>query len=161
MKTFLGLAMALAFLSGLAPAQWTLASVVGDDPDYIRATDSQSFWRRVSIGHATIPRYYTNLQAALVIGQYSPSWPNPTIKGLGVLQVNPAVLLYADLNLQTRFSYRTNNEDRWMVWTKLPPIPNALIGHALAYQIVVWEKTGPPNYSLVDGGAARLVVAPG
>jgi len=153
----------LSLTSAVGPSQYTEVSHFAYKWYAEADSQPQAFWVRAKVGNQQSPKYYKDLQAWFIVAKYSPNWksPYPTIPGIGHIHLNPALIVFVDLNPEIRLVYRKpENGDEWMIWTKLPPLPPALAGTAYTFQLLCWEKEGPPNYSLSLGSGANLVIVP-
>jgi len=114
----------------------------------------QTFWVKVEVGREMPPNpgRYKNMQTAIAIALHDPNWKGATIPGVGNIHFNPGLVIHYDCCMTVKpihvYSGSPVYPDEWIAWTKLPPIPPNLIGTKLTFQLLCWEKQGPPNYCL-------------
>jgi len=112
----------------------------------------QTFWVKIAV----LPGYYTDMRAALAIAIHDPNWKAVYIPALGgYVAHNPALTVFVDYSLTTRSLSRTTssypqNQDTWIAWTKLPPIPTRLVGIQFTYQVLCWNNVLPQRFALTS-----------
>ena len=153
MKRVMMLVVVLGVLSGIGSGQSNPPVHVELKTPIGASSSSQTLWVKVSVGSVSVKSYFKDMKAIVYIAKYDPNWGNVLIPGIGgALGLNPALLIFHDpkptIILVRRDQQYPYYSDRWLVWTKLPPLPIELVGMMFAVQLLCWDNGGPPRYAL-------------